>query len=57
MVKHVLRDGSQVADITGYIVKMEYATPVYNLLATINQDPRKAHKRGTENEKKSNRLN
>lgn len=54
MVKHVLRDGSQVEDITGYIVKVKYATPVYELINSINTDPRKAHKRGVENGKENN---
>lgn len=37
MVKHVLKDGTTVNDITGHIVKMKDAKAVYNLIESINQ--------------------
>lgn len=37
MVKHVLKDGTNVNDITGHIVKMKDARSVYNLIESINQ--------------------
>ena len=37
-VIHILKDGSQVDDITGHVVKMEDAGTVYNLIREINRD-------------------
>lgn len=36
-VVHILRDGSVVKDITGHVVRMEDARPLYNLIDRINQ--------------------
>lgn len=36
MVYHILKDGSVKTDITGYIVKREYAESLYQLMDTIN---------------------
>lgn len=35
-VIHILKDGSQVEDITGHVVKMEDAGTLYNLIREIN---------------------
>lgn len=37
-VKHILRDGTVLDDITGHVVKMEDARVVYELLDKINQE-------------------
>lgn len=45
MVYHILRDGTVKTDITGHVVKVEDAEPVYRLLTTIvTRD--KSRKRG-----------
>lgn len=36
-VIHILKDGSQVEDITGHVVKMDDAAPLYNLIREINR--------------------
>ena len=35
-VFHILRDGSQVDDITGHVVKMEDAEELYRFLYSVN---------------------
>ena len=35
-VIHILKDGSRVEDITGHIVKVSDAEPIYRLMADIN---------------------
>ena len=35
-VFHVLKDGSRPADITGHIVRVEDAEPLYRLIRDIN---------------------
>lgn len=37
-VIHILKDGRIVDDITGHIVKMEDAEPLYNLMQRINEE-------------------
>lgn len=37
MVYHVMRDGSVKTDITGHIVRIKDAEPVYRLLDSINE--------------------
>lgn len=44
MVYHVLKDGSKPTDITGRVVRMSDAAPIYNLLESIN---RKSYARQT----------
>lgn len=36
-VIHVLKDGSVVTDITGYVVKIQDAAPLYHLLHTLGK--------------------
>lgn len=36
-VVHILKDGSIVKDITGHVVRMEDAGPLYQLIDNINQ--------------------
>lgn len=36
-VIHVLKDGTRVDDIAGYIVRISDAEPVYNLMDAINK--------------------
>jgi hypothetical protein len=44
MVYHVLADGSRTTDITGYVVKKEYAGSVYELMARISKKGQKRRK-------------
>lgn len=37
-VIHILRDGSIVKDITGHVVRMEDAGPLYDLIDRINRE-------------------
>lgn len=37
-VIHILKDGRIVDDITGHVVKMEDAEPLYNLMQRINNE-------------------
>lgn len=37
-VIHILKDGSIVKDITGHVVRMEDAGPLYDLIDTINRE-------------------
>lgn len=37
-VVHILKDGSVVKDITGRVVRIEDAVPLYQLLDTISRD-------------------
>ena len=36
-VIHILRGGDRLTDITGYVVRIEEARPLYQLLHSINQ--------------------
>ena len=36
-VYHILKDGSRPSDITGHIVRLEDANPLYQLLHSINR--------------------
>lgn len=36
-VIHILKDGSQVEDITGHVVKMEDVNPLYQMIHNINR--------------------
>lgn len=49
-VYHILKDGSRPTDITGRIVKIEDATPLYRYLRNITYE---RSKRGLHNEKNS----
>lgn len=35
-VIHILKDGSVVKDITGHVVKLEDASPLYQLIHKLN---------------------
>ena len=37
MIKHILRDGTVLNDITGHVVKVEDAETVYTLIDKINE--------------------
>ena len=37
-VVHILKDGSIVKDITGHVVRMEDAGPLYDLIDRINRE-------------------
>lgn len=41
MVKHIMKDGTVLNDITGHVVKMEDAEVVYAILDKINERVRK----------------
>lgn len=36
MVIHILKDGSKVTDITGKVVKMSDARPLYNMMIQLS---------------------
>lgn len=38
MVVHILKDGSIVTDITGHVVRIEDAEPLYRLIDSINRN-------------------
>jgi hypothetical protein len=45
MVYHILKNGETVNDITGHIVRLEDANPLYQLLHRINQKSKQSKKR------------
>lgn len=45
MVYHVLRDGTITNDITGHVVKMKDAEPLYNLMRSKSRRIKKADKK------------
>lgn len=47
-VIHILKDGSVVKDITGHVVRMEDAGPLYDLIDSINR--KGSEKREVKNE-------
>lgn len=38
MIVHVLKDGTVLEDITGHVVRVEDAEPVYKLMDAINRE-------------------
>ena len=46
-VFHILKDGSRPTDITGHIVRLEDANPLYQLLHSINRTKSQAKKQNT----------
>ena len=46
-VFHILKDGSRPADITGRVVRLEDANPLYQLLHSINRKKSQAKKEYT----------
>lgn len=40
-VVHILKDGSRVKDITGHVVRMADARPLYDLIDCINREKTK----------------
>ena len=44
MVKHILKDGTVLDDITGHVVKMEDAKVVYQIMDKMNQERQKGAK-------------
>ena len=44
-VVHILKDGSIVGDITGHIVRVEDAGPLYSLISSINGSEKKLHEK------------
>ena len=41
MIKHVLKDGTVLADMTGHVVKKEDAPMVYQIIEQITRKERK----------------
>ena len=37
MIYHILKDGTVLEDITGHVVQVEDAEPVYRLMRAINE--------------------
>ena len=52
MVRHILKDGTEVKDIKGHVVKIEDAQSIYTLIEQIN---RKGKGNGKHSSKKQNR--
>jgi hypothetical protein len=48
MIYHILKDGTTVDDITGHVVKLEDAAPLYRYLRNLTYE---RNKRGLHNEK------
>lgn len=46
-VYHILKDGSRPTDITGHIVRLEDANPLYQLLHSINRKQSQVTKKNT----------
>ncbi len=42
-VVHILKDGTVLNDITGHVVRIEDAEPLYQLIDSINRESRKVH--------------
>ena len=40
-IVHILKDGSVVKDITGRVVRIEDASPLYQLITNINRKKKK----------------
>lgn len=53
-VIHILKDGSEVEDITGRVVKMEDAGTLYSLIREINNKSKKKNRELSGNETGSN---
>lgn len=43
-VYHILADGTRLDDITGHVVKIEDAEPLYRYLESVNEHRRKTGK-------------
>lgn len=37
MIRHVLKDGSEVSDITGYVIRIEDHEDLYKIIDGLNQ--------------------
>lgn len=46
-VYHILKNGETVTDITGHIVRLEDANPLYQLLHSINRKRSQAKRKNT----------
>lgn len=46
-VFHILKNGETVKDITGRVVRLEDATPLYQLLHSINRTRSPANRKNT----------
>lgn len=53
---HVLKDGREVNDLTGHVVKMEDAGSLYSMIRAINCKSEKEKRKLSENEIGSNDL-
>lgn len=53
-VIHVLKDGSEIDDITGHVVKMDDAGTLYSLIREINRKSEKKIRELSANESGSN---
>lgn len=49
---HILKDGSQVEDITGRVVKMDDADTLYSLIREINRKSKKKNRTVSANKKR-----
>lgn len=54
-VIHILKDGSEVEDITGRVVKMDDAGTLYSLIREINRKSGKKNRKLSANESGSNK--
>ena len=53
-VYHILKDGSRPSDITGHIVRLEDANPLYQLIHSINRKKSQVKKKKIRNSFKNN---
>ena len=54
MIRHILKDGVVLDDITGHVVKQEDAPIVYNLICKVNEE--RARRRGNVDRRSSKRF-
>lgn len=54
-VIHVLKDGSEIDDITGRVVKMDDAETLYSMIREINRKSEKKNRELSANESGSNK--
>ena len=50
MVKHILKDGTVLTDITGHIVRIEDAEAVYQLMDKLNEERGRKYDRRIDNQ-------
>lgn len=50
MIRHILKDGTVLTDISGHIVKMEDAEIAYQIMDELNEERMRKHDRRVDNQ-------